>query len=86
MNFMTLHDLRCAIYSEKDCIRNSFPLKLGGFDLDLEQSYNLESKLYIINFRYRSRNLFLQIKKSKFEKFFKLYDAYLPKSFIFCTT
>jgi len=43
---MTLHDLRCAIYMTQDFVVNAFPLKLGGFELDLEQSYNLTSKIY----------------------------------------
>lgn len=44
INFMTLHDIRCSIYLTKDFIKSGFPLKLGGFELDLEQSYNLSSK------------------------------------------
>ena len=46
---MTLHDLRNKIYKEHDIIKNQFPLKLGGFDLELEQSYNLSSKFFLIN-------------------------------------
>jgi len=45
MNFMTLHDLRSSIYLSKDFIKNGFPLKMGEFDLELEQSYNLKSKI-----------------------------------------
>lgn len=41
--FMTLHDIRQMIYQEKDLIRNGFPLKLGGFELDTEQIYNLQN-------------------------------------------
>ncbi len=41
---MTLHDLRCKIYKEGEMIKNNFPLKLGGIDLELDKSYNLESK------------------------------------------
>ena len=51
--FMTLHDLRQDIYRELDLIKNSFPLKLGGYELDLEDSYNLNGN-FVNNFRYRT--------------------------------
>jgi hypothetical protein len=40
---MTLHDLRVNIYKENELIKKSFPLKLGGFELELEHTYNLLS-------------------------------------------
>jgi hypothetical protein len=45
---MTLHDLRNKIYKENDLIKNNFPLRLGGFDLELEQSYDIGSKKNIL--------------------------------------
>jgi hypothetical protein len=41
--FMTLHDLRAKIYRSNDLVKLSFPLKLGGFDLELDQSYDTSS-------------------------------------------
>jgi hypothetical protein len=41
--FMTLHDLRSKIYRSNDLVKLSFPLKLGGFDLELDQSYDMSS-------------------------------------------
>jgi hypothetical protein len=41
---MTLHDLRNKIYKENELIKNNFPLRLGGFDLELDQSYDIASK------------------------------------------
>jgi hypothetical protein len=38
---MTLHDMRVNIYKEENLIKNNFPLKLGGLDLEVEQTYNL---------------------------------------------
>lgn len=59
--FMSLHDLKCKIYKEKDIIRNNFPLKLGGFDLELGQSYNLTNiglEIYPCKMRFStSKNL-----------------------------
>jgi hypothetical protein len=40
---MTLHDLRAKIYRSNDLVKLSFPLKLGGFDLELDQSYDMSS-------------------------------------------
>ena len=40
--FMILHDLRANIYKENDLIKNNFPLKLGGLDLEIGQTYYLE--------------------------------------------
>lgn len=41
---MTLHDLRNKIYRENELVKNNFPLKLGGYDLEIDQVYNLERK------------------------------------------
>lgn len=49
---MTLHDLRADIYRENDRVKKNFPLKLGGFDLDVDQSYNLTSNLCFYISRY----------------------------------
>lgn len=49
--FMHLYDLRNRIYKEGEFIKNSFPLRLGGFELEIDQSYNLTSKnKYLNNF------------------------------------
>jgi hypothetical protein len=42
--FMTLHDLRSDIYKEDEYIRNVFPLRIGGYDLDIGMSYDISSK------------------------------------------
>lgn len=39
--FMTLHDLRARVYRENHLIKDQFPLKLGGLEMELEHSYNL---------------------------------------------
>jgi hypothetical protein len=44
INFMTLFDLRQNIYREASLIKDSFPLKLSGFELEVDQTYNLMSK------------------------------------------
>jgi hypothetical protein len=66
---MTLHDLRNKIYKENDIIKNNFPLRLGGFDLEIDQNYNLESNFNLTH-RYWVRNLSMQIKIFLRQKFF----------------
>ena len=63
---MTLHDLRNKIYKENESIKSNFPLKLGGFDLEIDQSYDITSNnikllTHILLIRYRNRNVSLQV-------------------------
>lgn len=41
---MTLYDLRSDIYKDSQPIRESFPLTIGGLQLDLNQTYDVISK------------------------------------------
>ena len=43
---MTLHDLRSDIYKENDLIREIFPLKIGGCELEPNMSYDLSGYNY----------------------------------------
>ena len=46
---MTLFDLKASINKENNFIKNIFPLKYGGFNFDLDHTYNITSKILIIN-------------------------------------
>jgi hypothetical protein len=76
--FMTLHDLRCDIYKENDYIKNSFPLRIGGCELETGMSYDISSKS---NFktRFKNRNFPMQIKNKPEQKFYELHNDDLPK-------
>lgn len=51
--FMTLHDLRSKLYRENDIIKNNFPLKLGGLELEVDKSYNISGKtIFVIIFKF----------------------------------
>jgi hypothetical protein len=41
---MTLHDLRVDIYKEHDFIKSHFPLRIGGYELEVGQSYDINRK------------------------------------------
>lgn len=46
--FMTLHDLRSIIYRDDNLIKDNFPLNLGGLDIEIGKSYNLQGKSLIL--------------------------------------
>ena len=44
---MTLHDLRCDIYRETQPIRESFPLTIGGLQLEVNETYDIVGKIFL---------------------------------------